>query len=254
MDNLSSWKEQFKKRPLFGCFVTFDSPDIAEFTAKLGFDFILVDNEHGVMEQSTVVNMVRAAQCQGVPALVRCTENTRFHVQKALDFGANGIQMPMINTVEDAKNVVRLSNYPPEGERGTAYLPRASAYGLCGDKTAYLKKANETKLISVQIETVEAIKNLDDILEVEGVDVYFVGPGDLSSSMGLPPGHHEVQEATKNIIQKVVSRDKIAGVYVGTAEATRQAIEWGARFLLTAITPYMAVGAKKYLNDVKSLI
>lgn len=92
MNALNPWKEQMKKRPLYGCFVTFGLPDIAELTASLGFDFILIDNEHGVMEQSTLADMVRASQCVDVPAVVRCTSNSYDHVQKALDFGANGAQ------------------------------------------------------------------------------------------------------------------------------------------------------------------
>ena len=174
-----------KERPLVGCFVTFALPDIAEYTAALGFDFLLIDNEHGVMEQSVLADMVRASQCADVPAVIRCTEKSYDHIQKALDFGANGIQLPLVNNAEDAKKVVDLANFPPDGKRGVAFLPRAASFGLVQDKKAYLKQANESKLISCQVETKEALDNLDEILAVEGIDVYFIGPGDLSTSLGM---------------------------------------------------------------------
>ena len=95
MDNLTPWKEALKERTLYGCFVTYGLPDIAEVTAMMGFDFLLLDNEHGVIEQSTLVDMVRASQLRGVPAVVRCTMKEYDHIQKALDFGANGVQLPL---------------------------------------------------------------------------------------------------------------------------------------------------------------
>ena len=103
MDNLTPWKEALKERTLYGCFVTYGLPDIAEVTALMGFDFLLLDNEHGVIEQSTLADMVRASQLRGVPAVVRCTMKEYDHIQKALDFGANGVQLPLVNTAEDAR-------------------------------------------------------------------------------------------------------------------------------------------------------
>lgn len=251
-ENMMEWKGTMKEKPLFGCFVTYPLPDLAEFTAALGFDFLLIDNEHGVMEQSTLCDMVRASQCQGVPAVVRCTSNAYDHVQKALDFGANGVQVPLVNTVEDAQKLVRLSHFAPVGERGTAYLPRAACYGLIGDKCTYREEANRVKLVSAHIETVEAVKNLEAILCVKGIDVFFIGPGDLSSSMNLPAEDERVQETIHQCIKKITAAGKIAGTYVGTAEETRKMISWGARYLVTAITGYMAAGAQKYLGEVKN--
>lgn len=147
MDNLTPWKEALKERTLYGCFVTYGLPDIAEVTALMGFDFLLLDNEHGVIEQSTLADMVRASQLRGVPAVVRCTMKEYDHIQKALDFGANGVQLPLVNTAEDARRVVELANYAPQGRRGTAYLPRAARYGMVEDKRAYLRQANDTKLV-----------------------------------------------------------------------------------------------------------
>lgn len=239
-----------EQKPLFGCFVTFALPDIAEYTARMGFDFLLIDNEHGVMEQSTLADMVRASQCIGVPAVIRCTEQSYDHIQKALDFGANGIQLPLVNTAEDARRIVEMSNFPPAGRRGVAYLPRAAAYGLIEDKESYKKLANETKIVCCQIETLEAVENLEAILSVEGIDVYFVGPGDLSSSMGVSASDSEFLKMAEKVIRKIARSGKTAGYYVGNPETAKEAIRWGARYLVTAVTPYMAAGARQFLADV----
>lgn len=249
--NMMDWKSVLYERPLFGCFVTFPLADMAEYTAALGFDFLLIDNEHGVMSQTILNEMVRASQCEGVPAVVRVATNEYDHIQKALDFGANGVQAGLINTAADAKKLVDLTHYAPMGKRGTAYLPRASSYGMVGDKVAYRQEANRVKLVSAQIETVEAIENLDEILAVDGIDVYFVGPGDLSSSMNKATNDPEVMALIESTIRRIAAARKIAGYYVGNAQDTKQAIEWGARYLVTAITPYMTAGARKYLADVK---
>lgn len=131
MDNLTPWKEALKERTLYGCFVTYGLPDIAEVTALMGFDFLLLDNEHGVIEQSTLADMVRASQLRGVPAVVRCTMKEYDHIQKALDFGANGVQLPLVNTAEDARRVVELANYAPQGRPGHRLPPprRPVRYG-----------------------------------------------------------------------------------------------------------------------------
>jgi 4-hydroxy-2-oxoheptanedioate aldolase len=251
MMNLETWKQQLYHEPLYGCFVTFASPAIAEFTAMLGFDFLLIDNEHGNMDMSTVEDMVRASQCAGVPAVVRAAHNSYEPVQKALDMGANGVQIPMINNSEDAQKAFQLTHFPPAGNRGTAYLTRAARYGLYPDKQAYLTKANETKLVSVHIETLEAVKNLGEILEVDGLDVFFIGPGDLSSSMGLAPGNPEVLKVAESCIRKIRAKGKIAGIYTGDVDSTKQAVEWGANYIVTAITSHMAKGAQQFLQALR---
>lgn len=251
MNSTTEWKNQMKEKPLIGCFVTFALPDIAEYTAMLGFDFVLIDNEHGVMEQSTIADMVRASQCAGVPAVVRCTEKSYDHIQKALDFGANGIQLPLVNTAKEARQVVAMGNFPPEGKRGVAFLPRAAGYGMVADKKAYLKTANDTKLLCCQVETKEALDHLGEILAVDGIDVYFIGPGDLSVSMGMNTTDPEFLALIEQTIGRITAAGKTAGYYVGNAAAAKQAISWGARYLVTAITPYMTAGAAGFLQNVR---
>jgi len=251
VDNLTEWKQALFERPLYGCFVTFPLPDMAEMVAMMGFDFLLLDNEHGVIEQSTLCDMVRASQCRGVPAVVRCTMAEYDHIQKALDFGANGVQIPLVNSAEDARRIVAMANFPPEGCRGTAYLPRAARYGMVEDKRAYLKLANHTKLVCCQVETRQAVENLDELLKVNGVDVWFIGPGDLAASYGEPTGSPRMLEIAERTIRKIVAAGRIAGYYVGTPEAARQAVEWGARYLVTAVNQFMVTGGRNFLQQVR---
>lgn len=249
--NLWAWKEELKKRPLFGSFVTFGNTDITEFTARMGFDFLVLDNEHGVMTQPLLSEMVRASQLAGVPAVVRCTENSYDHVQKALDFGANGVQVPLINTKEDAQKLVTLSNFPPIGNRGCAYAPRAAGYGMMPDKFAYRAKANETKLVCAHIETVQAYQNLDELLAVDGIDVYFLGPGDMSSSMNVPFGDPSCTKVIEDSIRRIAAAGKIAGTLVGNADAAKRMIDLGATYILTSINGYMSAGAAAFLDGCR---
>lgn len=246
------FKEKLKERALFGSFVTFGLGDIAEYTALLGFDFIVIDNEHGILDQSTIANMVRASQCHGVPAIVRCTYDNSENIHKALDMGAEGILIPVINTEEDARNVVKASLYAPKGERGIAYFTRAASYGMIEDKNLYLRKANENIFISLQIETAQAIENLDRILSVEEIDMFFIGPNDLAASMGYSNSDPKVLETIKETIEKINKAGKIAGIFVNNAEEAKRAIELGVKFILTSITPYMTKGAYKYLEEVRN--
>lgn len=246
------FKEKIKQDILFGSFVTFGLADIAEYTALLGFDFIVIDNEHGILNQSTILDMVRAAQCQGVPAIVRCTHDNVENIHKALDMGAEGILIPVINTAEDARNIVKASLYAPQGDRGIAFFTRAARYGMIGDKNLYLKKSNEESFISIQVETAQSIKNLDEILSIEEIDMFFIGPNDLAASMGYSNSDPKVLETIKETIEKINKVGKIAGIFVNNSEEAKRAIEWGAKFILTSITPYMTRGAKKYLEEVRN--
>jgi len=249
MENL---KKRLKKETLFGTFVPFALGDVADYTSRLGFDFIIIDNEHGIMNQETIFDMIRAAQCQRTPVLVRCTNSTPDMIHKVLDMGAEGILVPVINTAEDAREVIKSAFYPPKGERGIAYFTRASSYGLIEDKTEFLKKANEEVFISIQLETGAAIENLDEILEVEGIDMFFIGPNDLAASLGIPNSHPEMERIIEETISKIIAKGKTAGIFVTDDETARKYTGYGAKFILTSITKYLTQGVKEYLRKAKN--
>lgn len=249
--NLKPWKHVFEK-PTFGCFVTFPSPGLSEFTACLGFDFTLIDNEHTSISNGTLEDMVRASQSVDTPCVVRVRRNTYDNIQTALDSGANGVQVPMVNSVEEAIQAVQFANFPPLGQRGVAHGSRSARFGTRTiSKPEYLERANECKFLGIHIETLEAVACLDDMLKVDGIDMYFVGPSDLSGSMELPPGHPEVWKITEECIRKIHAAGKIAGTVTTDVKSTREAISWGATYIITAINGYLVNAVGDYLAGVK---
>jgi 4-hydroxy-2-oxoheptanedioate aldolase len=251
----SELKKKMNERPMFGCFVTFPSPGLTEFIAQMGFDFTCIDNEHGAMDYMVLENMIRGSQCAGVPTIIRTPANRSEYIQKALDSGANGIQIPMVNTLDDVKEAVNAAYYPPFGKRGYDFLPRACDYSLYPNKMDYMRKANEESMVILQIETVEAVENLEQLLTVEGVDVFFIGPFDLAVSMGYAhdPKHPEVLQMIERIIIMIKKKGKKAGIYAGDVEQTKQAVQWGASYILTDLTQAMTQWAEQYLQSVKAI-
>jgi 4-hydroxy-2-oxoheptanedioate aldolase len=170
-----------------------------------------------------------------------------------LDSGANGVQVPLISTVEDVRAALAPSNFAPGGERGVAFLTRAARFGMELDRATYFDRANEAKIVALHIETVEAVQNLDQILEFGGADVYFVGPGDLAVSMGYAqePNHPEVVGTIERCIRTIRSRGHIAGTLTTDAARTKQAIDWGATYIVTALTPFIVQGVTSFLREIK---
>ncbi len=253
MIHSSDLKSRLREGPVFGCFVTFPSPAITELTAHLGFEFTLLDAEHAVMDTVTIEDMIRASQCAGVPAIVRVPYNRPEHIRRSLDSGANGVQVPLISNAADARAALLPANFPPEGERGVAFLTRAARYGMEPDRATYFARANAVKLVSLHIEKPEAVENLDAIIDVGGADVYFVGPGDLAVSMGYgqEPNHPEVIATMERCVRRIRARGKIAGTLATDVARSRQVIEWGATYIVTAITPFIIQGATQYLNVLR---
>ena len=249
----STFKQRLREKPQIGCFVTFASPGFTEFTGKLGFDFTLLDAEHGAMDTVALEDMIRASQCVGVPAMVRVPYNRPEYIRRALDSGAHGIQVPLVNSAPEATAAVLPANFPPEGERGVAFMTRAADYGTEKDRATYFKRANEARVVSLHIETVEAVRNLDEILEAGGADVYFIGPGDLAVSMGYAhdPNNAEVVTTIEHCIRTIRDRGFIAGTLCTDVTRTKQAIDWGAHYIVTAISPFIIQGVSSYLRQVQ---
>lgn len=215
-----------------GLFVNINSPTLIEIIGYSGLDFIVIDNEHGAFSDSDIEELIRAAELTNVTPIVRVSYN-QASIQKALDRGAKGIQVPMINTRADAEAVVRKAKFAPLGTRGAAYSVRAARYGNYIGKE-YLDAADQNTLIIVHIETMEAVQNFEEIVSVPGIDIAFVGPADLSVSMGYKAegwNHPEVQK----VIQDLLRRGKEHGVYMGTMASNIQDLgrcaAKGARFV-----------------------
>lgn len=183
-----------KKRPL-GLWLTSASPSVTELGARLGFDFVVIDQEHVPVSSAALSEHLRAVDAsQGAAALVRLGDHSALGVKQALDAGASAVMFPMIDTAAQARTAVAATRYPPVGQRGFARMIRASGYGT---DPGYLERANGEITVIVQIETRESLANLAEIATVPGVDAIFLGPGDLSGSLGFlgQPGHPEVMAA-----------------------------------------------------------
>ena len=206
-------KEKLSKDELaLGLFVPFYAPNLVEMIGYAGLDFIVIDNEHGCFADSEIEELIRAADLTGVTPIVRVSYGAA-GIQKALDRGAKGVQVPMVNTKEDAEAAVRRAKFPPRGTRGAAYSVRAARFGMYSGKN-YLDAADENTLVVVHIETPEAVKNFDEIISVPGVDIAFIGPADLSVSMGYKaegPSHPEVRA----VIEELIRRGREKGVLMG---------------------------------------
>lgn len=250
-ENFEDWKDRLGKEKLFGSFVPFSSGEVAEYSARLGFDYLIIDNEHGIMNHETIFDMVRSIQCQRIPVIVRCTNDTPENIHKVLDMGAEGILVPAINTAKDAEKAITIALYPPEGERGIAYFTRASSYGMIKDKNQFLKDENKRIFISIQLETADAIKNLDEILDVDRIDMFFIGPNDLAASLGILNPSSEMEKIIEETITKIKAKGKVAGIFVNNTEAVKKYSELGATFFLTSIIKYMTNGVKDYLKEAR---
>ena len=180
-------------KPAIGCFIAVPSPMVVELCALLGFDFVVVDTEHGIADMETMENMIRAADAFGMVPIARVAVNIPQVILRYMDAGALGAQLPQINSADEAMQVVASVKYRPLGRRGLAGI-RAADYGIGGSYTDYIAQANEETLVIVHVETPEAVDNLAETVQVAGVDVFYIGPTDLSYSLGHPgdPGHPEV--------------------------------------------------------------
>jgi 2-keto-3-deoxy-L-rhamnonate aldolase RhmA len=228
-------KEKMRRgEPSIGSWMSMAHPSIAEILAMAGYDWVVIETEHTAIDVSEVLRLIIAIEQRGSIPLVRLAWNDPIQAKAVLDSGAAGVLVPMINTKADAELAVRMTKYPPLGFRGVG-LARAQAYGQQFDE--YVNAANTDTLLMVMIEHQDAVANIDEILSVPGIDGTFIGPYDLSMSLGIPgqTGHPQVVEAKRKVREAALSRGLIAGVHFvqprTAADDCRQAIDEGYRFI-----------------------
>jgi len=234
---------------VFGCFVRYPEPSLAEMMGYQGWDFLVFDAEHGVLDPRECENLVRAAELRGVTPMVRLTTNQPPVTLRFMDSGAQGVHVPWVNTVPEAETAVRSVKYYPRGTRGLAGV-RAADFGQTVPLGEYVKLANSETLVVLQIETVEAVQCLPEIVEVDGVDVIFIGPMDLSQSLGVPgqPQHPSVLDVMQRICDVVLSSKAALGIMTGNAKSAREWQTRGARYIATTIESLMNPAAREYLR------
>ena len=226
---------------LRGIFNGIPSPALVEMCAYAGFDFLVIDNEHGSASIETTENMLRAARASNLPALVRCLEHD---IARTLDIGAGGLQIPMVNTADHARALVQRVKYPLPagatglgGQRGSAFSSRAAGYGAFGGP-AHTQRSNEGIALVVMVETPEGVANAAAIAAVDGVDAVFIGPNDLAHAMGFENRWNEppVQAAIERTLKAVADAGKCPGILALTPEDEDRYAAWGARYFATVST------------------
>jgi 2-keto-3-deoxy-L-rhamnonate aldolase RhmA len=208
------------------------NPNLAYMLAQCGFDFFIIDNEHGAYSPETISNIIAAARGAGISIVVRIPEIRREAIMKPLDSGAAGLLVPMVNTADQAKEIMKYAKYPPMGERGVALSRAHSSYGR-PDAAEYLDQANQAKFIAVQAESPQAIENLEAIASTPGVDAIFVGPADLSVSMGIPGQitHPKEVEAIEKVLAICQKHDVVPGIHMSKLKTLKDWIRRGMRFV-----------------------
>jgi len=218
-------------RFMAGAWCNLASSITTEMASRLGFDWILIDQEHGPGDNITLLHQIQAIGDRPSAPIVRIAWNEMFRFKRALDLGASGIMIPYIETADDATRAVGYLRYPPEGQRGVAMSPRTTGFGE--DFEAYFSEANRNLLTVTQIETGQAVQNAREIAAVDGVDVLFVGPVDLSISVGLP-GRFDDPDY-RALLAKVASAahdaGKAAGILLPSGQLLEMVYDMGFRFV-----------------------
>lgn len=235
--------------PALGVSVMFPSPQLVEMLGALGFDWVLLDCEHGSLTPDSVELMAMAAQAAGMTPIARPATRSAEHIVQVLDRGVLGVQVPHVISAEDAREVVQAVKYHPLGRRGLAAGTRAANYDSHGSMADYVRAANEATLIAVQIEDEAALANVDSLLAVDGIDVFFIGPSDLSQSMGHPgsPKAPRVAEAIDSCLARIRAAGKTAGLPSG-ADNLAEVLGKGARYVYTHVPRLLAAAARGYLS------
>lgn len=214
---------------VFGSFLKVDSPVIAELFGLAGFDFLIVDAEHGCFTHGQTENLIRTCERMGMSSVIRTPDAEEANILHVLDSGASGIQVPSLKSAADVRAVIRKAKYWPLGERGSARACRAAGYGTVAD---YEQRANRETLVCVHVETKEMVEDIEALCEIDELDVLFIGPGDLSASYGHPgnAGHPDVVAAIDRVIAVAAGR-KHLGTVVANAAQLESYVSRGVRYI-----------------------
>ena len=239
--------------PVYGLWLGIPDNSVAEIVAGAGFDWLLIDGEHAPFDLRSIMTHLQAMAPYDVAPIVRPVEGQTALLKQLLDIGAQTLLVPMVDTAEQARELVRAVRYPPEGIRGLGTsLARAAAWNRT---PGYLKKANDEICLLVQVETQKALDNLDEILAVEGVDGVFIGPSDLSASMGYigDAGNPVVVNAISEGLGKIRAAGKYAGLLCLDPALTDTYVKAGANFVGVGVdTMILAGGTSRLAAQFKS--
>ena len=235
--------------PALGCSVMFPSPQVVEMLGFAGFDWVLIDCEHGSIGPADIELMAMACDAVGVTPIARPRTNSASDIQSVMDRGVMGVQVPHVNTAEDARRAVAAVKFGPGAARGLAAGTRPDSWGLGARMPDFAARANAQSLVCVQLEHESALRNLDAILAVDGIDVFFIGPSDLSQSMGFPgdPKSPPVAEAIDRALATIRAAGRTPGM-PATADNLADVLGKGCRYIYTHLPRLLGAGAGAFLS------
>ncbi len=239
---------------VIGCFMRHADPGLAEVVGYLGWDYLIFDGEHSPLSPRECEHLARVCELTGVTPIVRVPSNMPWLIGQLFDAGMQGVQIPMINSGAEALIAARAAKYHPMGTRGLA-TTRASHFGqiLPFSIADHVASSNAETLVIAQVETPASIEQLPLILEVPEIDVIFIGPNDLSLSLGVPGDlqHPKVQQAFDTIISAVTKTDKALGVLVPNVEAALQWQSRGVRYIMVVMEAILAPAVRGFLKTAR---
>lgn len=237
---------------VYGCFFRTRDPTLVEFMGYLGWDFLILDAEHGSLDPGRAEDLVRAAELRGMTPLVRVTTNQSHVLLRFLDAGAQGVHVPWVNNAREAERAMQAIKYQPRGMRGLAGV-RSSTFAQQMSLPEYVARANEETLTILQLESGEAIDRLDEILAVPDIDVLFLGRTDLSHSLGHPgdAAHPKVETAVERAVETITASDVALGVVVPDVEEAQAWRDRGARYIATTFEGIVGPASKAWLAGAR---
>ncbi|MEF3102878.1 2-keto-3-deoxy-L-rhamnonate aldolase [Raoultella terrigena] len=218
-----------------GLWLSSTSSYVAEIAATAGYDWLLIDGEHAPNTIQDLYHQLQAIAPYASQPVIRPVEGSRSLIKQVLDIGARTLLIPMVDTADQARDIVAATRYPPVGTRGVgAGVARAARWGRVGN---YMAQANDEHCLLIQVESKTALDNLDEILEVEGIDGVFIGPADLSASLGYPDNaaHPDVQRIIEQSIRRIRAAGKAAGFLAVDPKMAHKSLEWGASFVAVGV-------------------
>ncbi len=238
---------------VLGTFLEVPSPALVEMLAIAGFDFLIIDREHGSIDLDTAENLVRAAEAAGIAPVIRVPTNDPVAVRQPLDMGAAGTQVPQVGSKQEAERVVQAATFAPTGDRGLQPFVRGARYGADG-AIAFMERANRDALLVVHIEGERGAANLPGILEVDRIDVVFIGPYDLSQSLGVPGQveHPLVEAKVREIVAMARAASKCVGIFCDTPARVRKWRALGVQYAAISMDAMIFVNAcRELVRQVK---
>lgn len=237
-----------------GIFSIIPAPELVEIAGLAGLDFIVIDREHGGCSRESMTDMLRAATSAEISPVVRVKENSSAAILEALDSGAAAVQIPQVGNKKEALKACAAARFYPKGTRGLNPYVRSAGYSA-RSKTDYVNTSNDDTAVIVQIEGAEGVRNLSEILGVKEIDVIFLGPYDLSQSLGIPGqvDHPSVSERMGRVIDEAKQAGVVVGTFVDSSEKAARWIEMGVRYITISVDSGIFLNACRAITRSLSL-